>query len=188
MIILKREGLPVKVCRLGEDSPLERELIRNGSVRRRPGSSYEVFSRESGREKGELAEAGDFVKVDRGGWPYPVRSGDFLAEHRLRDGEWIQIPRPLEAWEPGQPMSDAVLWALEHGRLRLDESDHERFFQARLWGADLSAPRDAVLVFYRIQRDPSGQILDLNFNFVVREEFLRTYQIAENEDTGSDIC
>ena len=52
-------------------------------------------------------------------------------------------------------------------------------YRARLWGAELSAPRDAVLVFYRVERDEGGAIVDMRYNFVAREEFDKSYRIVE---------
>lgn len=179
MIVIKRAGLPVNACRLGEDNPLEAKLIREGRLRRLTDNAYEVFTRESGDKAGERAAVGDFVKVDWGGWPYPVRAEDFLADHVLRDGGYVQIPRPLKAWSAECPPSEELRWALEHGRLTLDEKDPAHYFRAELWGTVLTAPRDAVLLLYRIERDAAGQITDMDFNFVVREEFAHSYRVLE---------
>ena len=58
----------------------------------------------------------------------------------------------------------------------------ERFFNAFLWGADLSAPQDATVIFYEIIRDASGSITDVSFNFVVKEVFARSYTFCPETD------
>jgi len=36
-------------------------------------------------------------------------------------------------------------------------------------------PRDAIIVFYSLDYDGEGNIMDADFNFVQREEFQKTY-------------
>ena len=59
--------------------------------------------------------------------------------------------------------------------MEIREDDPERYFNAFLWGAPLSAGKDAVLIFYSIKRDIDGNIYDADFNFITREEFEKTY-------------
>lgn len=178
MTVIKREAPPVTACCLGEGSGLERELLARGLLAR-DGEDYRVFSREAAGETGQLALRGDFVKLDAGGFPYPNARADFLQNHRQTPAGWVQVPVPLEAWAFGQPEMEALRWALTHGGLTLHADDAARFYRARLWGAELSAPRDAVLVFYRVERDEGGAIVDMRYNFVAREEFDKSYRIVE---------
>ena len=83
------------------------------------------------------------------------------------------------AWTAELPPSEELRWALEQGRLTLDEKDPAHYFRAELWGTVLTAPRDAVLLFYRIERDEKGRITDMDFNFVVWEEFTHSYRVLE---------
>lgn len=46
-------------------------------------------------------------------------------------------------------------------------------------GADLSAASDATLVFYSVDRDESGAITDISFNFVAKPEFEASYTVIE---------
>ena len=62
---------------------------------------------------------------------------------------------------------------------RLDPGAPERFFNAFLWGAELSAPRDATVVFYEILRDGFGTVTDVTFNFVVKEAFESEYTVID---------
>ena len=64
-----------------------------------------------------------------------------------------------------------------HGRLTVAPDDPERCFSALLWGAPLTAAADAVVVFYRIDTAENGTVTDVEFNFVERSEFERSYRI-----------
>ena len=77
----------------------------------------------------------------------------------------------------GDPMGPEMQYLVEHKQLTFHEDEPNRYFQAPLWGTMLSAARNAVIVFYRIDRDESGKILDAEFNFVARDEFEKTYEI-----------
>ncbi|MBQ1412657.1 MAG: hypothetical protein IIY93_05645, partial [Clostridia bacterium] len=63
------------------------------------------------------------------------------------------------------------------GRIRHREDDENAYFNAVLWGAPLSAAKDAVICFYSITRDGNGVITDADFNFISRAEFEKTYDI-----------
>ena len=58
-------------------------------------------------------------------------------------------------------------------------SAQKRYFQAFLYGAPLSAARDAVLVFYEVNRDKTGTIQEIDFCFVARDIFEQVYRICE---------
>ena len=47
-----------------------------------------------------------------------------------------------------------------------------------LWGTVLKADNDAVIIFYSIEYDDNNNIKDVDFNFVERGEFERTYNIV----------
>lgn len=181
MIIRKKEAPPVTAFCLGEGSDLEKKLIEKGQLIRREDGSFEVRTRESGENPGEAARAGDYVKLDAGGFPYPVSKETFEREHRLTAEGYRQIPRLLQAWAVGETPPPALCWLLEEGRLQLDPQDPEHFYQAELWGTKLSAPWDAVLVFYQITTGEDGQIQDVDFNFVVREIFDQSYEILSRD-------
>ena len=174
---IKREGLQIRACRLGDDTGLERMLMERGQVVLRPDGRYEVFSQEARDGRGQLAQPGDYVKLDDMDMPYPNDKAFFEANHtRIGPELYLQKPSPVGAWQADEPMCPEVEFLLREKGLTLDPSDEAHYFRAVLWGAPLSAPRDAVLVFYRIDRDESGQICDASFNFVVREFFDRNYQ------------
>jgi hypothetical protein len=178
MKIKKIGSLEVKACCLGEKSELERELIESGKIRKSGEDSYEVFTLESGTVKGQNARQGDYVKLDSQENPYPVKPDTFHANHRLNKyGRYEQIPKVLSAWEYGRPACNELVFILDNGMLQLNPKDPEHYFRANLWNTELTAPRDAVLVFYCV-KETDGLITDVDFNFVVREEFLRSYSIV----------
>ena len=173
----KHRGTVTGAWMLGAGSEMERELIARGRIRRDDAGRYFFYSQEAVNGEGELARAGDYFKVDGAGYPYPNDREWFLANHRHVSGdEWEQIPVALEIWEAGDGAHEALDWLLERGKLVIRENDRQRYFNARLWGADLSAAEDAVVVFYAIGRDETGSITHVEFNFVERQEFLRTYE------------
>lgn len=179
MKVIKLCDGPVTACCLGENSPLERELLDNGLLRLRPEGGYEVFSQEVAGFTGERAEAGDYVKVDSSGKPYPNKRDFFLNHHELREGNWYQIPQPMEAWELSMPENEAVRFMVEKKGLRIDESDPAHTFRAALWGTELTAAHDAVILYHKVRYAPDGGIEGLSFRFIARDEFEKTYQVIE---------
>ena len=172
-------GKTVQAWTLGENSPMETEMIDRGLIRETGEGQYALYSQEAVNGQGQQAFAGDYFKVDGAGYPYPNSREWFRANHRHISGDtWEQIPKALEIWEAGDGENEALRWLLETGKLVIREEEPERYFNARLWGADLSAARDAVLVFYSVTRNEAGEISDVDFNFVERQEFLRTYELV----------
>lgn len=149
-----------------------------GLLRPLPGGDYEVFSLEAVNGSGQRAHAGDYVKLDEKGGPYPNRAVDFEAHHTpASDGEYFQRSVILEAWSPEEPMCGEVEFLIREKGLVLDPAHPERYYTAPLWGTVESVPREGVLVFYRIDRRENGEISDAEFNFVDREVFDRTYSV-----------
>ncbi len=179
MQIIKKEGNRVKACRLGSDSPILKRLVDEGLLRKHPDGSYELFTRETANGTGELMQEGDYVKLDCGGNPYPNRASFFLENHRHISGdEYEQIPRPLAAWDVREPENELIRFLQAEKGLLLRPEEPERYFTAPLWGTVLSAARDAVIVFYRVERDEDGAVTDVDFSFVARQEFEDSYRIC----------
>lgn len=172
----KREDLPLRACRLGDGSPLEAELVRSGLVVRREDGRYEVRSLEARGMPGELAEAGDYVKLDSRGRPYPNERAFFEANHvRVGENSYRQISRAVGVWFAGDEMCPEIDFLLRSGRLTIDPADAAHYFSAELWGTRLRAAKDAAVVIYSAKRGPDGSIVEVSFNFVERREFERTY-------------
>lgn len=189
---VKNKGKIVKAYCLGESSEMEQLLIRLRRIRLLPDGVYELMSQEAKNSTGQRAEAGDYFKVDHVNgeyFPYPNGREFFLSNHTHLEGDtYEQKALPLAIWQWGDKPCDAIEYLLEHGKLTLNQEDEKRFFNAFLWGADLSAPRDATVIFYDIIRDASGAITDVNFNFVVKEEFECSYTICTEEGHSSAIA
>ena len=168
---------------LGAGHPMEALLIEEGAIRLLPDGSYELFSQEAVNGHGQLAQPGDYFKVDTINgrhFPYPNDREYFLSNHtHLSGDDYEQINKPLMIWQTGDEISDEIKWLLDTGRLTLNPQDPTRFFNAFLWGADLSAAADATLVFYGVDRDENGCITDISFNFVARPEFESSYVVME---------
>ncbi len=176
MKVMKKAGRPVIAYELGTDSPQITELIAQGKVRRLDGDTYEVFSLEAVNGGGEIARAGDFIKLDTSGAPYPVGRDFFLANHKHLSGStYEQIPRELSAWTTSEPVTPEIAFLMERKGLVLDPADPRRYFTAPLWGTLESAASDAVIVLYSVTRNMDGEITDISFNFVARREFDDTY-------------
>lgn len=179
---IKNKRNIVRAYCLGEGSNMEQMLLRLGRIRLLPDAGYELMSQESKNGAGQRAEAGDYFKVDDVDgvyYPYPNSREYFLNNHTHVEGEtYEQKARPLAIWQWGDGPCDAIDYLLEQGKLTLNHADPERFFNAFLWGADLSAARDATVVFYDILRDADGAVTDVSFNFVVKEEFDRSYTLC----------
>ena len=75
-------------------------------------------------------------------------------------------------------MNDAVQYLFDRELVVLHEDDPAHFFSAFLWGTEETAAKDAIIVFYQIQRDDRGKIIKIDFNFVGKSEFDKTYQIV----------
>ena len=80
----------------------------------------------------------------------------------------------------GEPMCEEILFLMKEKGLVIKPDDYDHYFTAPLFGTVESAARNAVIVFYSISRNDSGCISDIDFNFVARDEFGRTYSIIED--------
>ena len=171
----------VKAYPLGAGHPMETILIEEGAICLRSDGSYELFSQEAVNGSGQIAYPGDYFKVDTVDgrhYPYPNSREFFLENHvHLQGDEYEQKAKPLMIWQYGDEKPDALLWLLENKRLMLKEEEPQNYFNAFLWGSDLSAARDATLIFYSVDRDAEGTITDVSFNFVAKPEFEISYVI-----------
>ena len=178
---IKNKGKLVRAWCLGDGTPMEGQLRSQGRIREREPGVYELFSLESVNGVGQLARAGDYFKVTESQgqfYPYPNDREWFEANHRhLRGDEYEQIPKPLRFWQEGDSLCEEVSFLMNAGKITLDPEHEDRYYNAVLWGAPLSAPRDAVIVVYGVERDERGFIREVDFNFVAREVFLRDYTI-----------
>lgn len=177
MRLAQKRKDPFLAFRLGEYHPLEKELIRAGKIRQTGEGCYEVFSQEARDGEGEQARAGDYIRIDSQGFPYP-NAPEYFENNCEKIGENLYQPlgRPVQVWFSHEPICDFVDFLIREKRLFLDFANESQYFRAVLWGAPLSAPKDAALVAYAVHRNPDGRIIDVEFNFVARDELDRTYE------------
>lgn len=69
----RKKPVRVNAYRLGEQSEGLDRLIKEGLVSQSDDGTFEVHTMETKDEKGETAHAGDYVKLDAAGRPYPIR-------------------------------------------------------------------------------------------------------------------
>lgn len=174
--IMKKQDR-VKAYQLGQNHPVELQAIREGTIRKLDTGRYELFSQEAVNGRGQTAKVGDYLKVDTEGRPYYNGREWFEQNHTYIGGdEYIQKCRKYPAWEAGDEICRELEFLLDTGRLRLNPQAPERYFEACMDDALLTAASDAVLVFYEIDRDSRGAITDCTFNFVSRVTFDKTYE------------
>lgn len=119
------------------------------------------------------------ISVDGKYYPYPNAREWFEKHHRHIQGDlYEQIGEPQLFWQVGDPMCEEINFLLESGKLTLKLEDEEHYWNAFLWGAPLSAAKDATVVFYSVHRDENGVIIDISFNFVAANEFKNSYQLC----------
>lgn len=182
-LAIKNQGKAVRAWQLGASTAVEQKLIDEGKIVFHAPDRYEVFSQEAAGGAGEIAFAGDYIKVDSCGRPYPNDKAFFEANHtHVKNDEYIQTPKPLPVWFLGNPEEDIISFLLQHRGLRIDPQNADACFSAPLWGTTLTAKSDAAIVIYKTVRDSSGNIVDVDFNFVARDEFDQIYQLIDPVD------
>ncbi len=176
--VIKKSGKLVQAYCLGEKNEKVKELMEKGFLTQCENGQWRVFSQEA--EQGEVAQHGDYIKIDSNGRPYPNDREFFLKNHKAAgENLYEQIPHVLEVWDSTEEMCPEVKFLIKSKGLVINDKDEQKYYKAPLWGDILTAGRDAVIVFYSIERDTEGNIVDAEFNFVAREEFEKTYTVLE---------
>lgn len=179
--VIKDKGKLVQAYQLGGGSTVINKLIESGRIENLGDGKYAIYSQEAvnGTVGGEVAKAGDWIKIDGSGCPYPNDKVYFEANHCHLEGDtYEQIPKPLQAWDAECEMCPEVVFLVTKKGLVINETSTEQRYSAELWGTKEVAAADAVIVFYDISRDNNGCIIDADFNFVERGEFNRTYRVV----------
>lgn len=177
-MLVQKKARRVRAWCLGAGTDMEAQMIAQGKITREPDGTYRVRSQENDTE-GQVVPAGDYFKVDSTGAPYPNSREFFLANHTHLEGdEYIQTAPVLKAWSRDEAMCPEVEYLLRSGRLRIAQEHPQRYFNAFLWGAELHAAADAVIIFDHRQT-PEGDLSGIGFRFITREEFNLTYRIVE---------
>lgn len=190
--VIKNKGKYVKAYRLGDKNPVVDQLIAEGKIKVLPNGEYEVFSQEVIRaqaEHGEAASAGDYVKVDGTGSPYPNDASFFAANHRhIAGDDYEQIPKPMSAWSAEEPMCEEIRFLIREKGLVLNPEDPERYYTAPLWGTVEAGRKDAVLIMYSVSRGNDGDIKDISYNLITREQFEKDYSVIIGGKRAGDAA
>ena len=180
-LVKKKTGNTVKAYRLGENHDVIIELINKGLLKKEEDAYWRVYSQEA--TAGELAKTGDYIKMDSSGCPYPNTRQFFEQNHKkIGVDSYEQIPQPLKAWDINEPECKEIQFLKEHKGLMINRENERAYFKAPLWGDILTAAKDAEIVFYSISYDADNNVKDADFNFVAREEFIKTYDVIEYVD------
>lgn len=179
---IKSKKKIIKAYQLGAGSNMEKLLLEEGSLVLREDGKYELFSQEAVNGKGEVAVAGDYFKVDEvegKHFPYPNEKTWFEANHtHLQADEYEQANKPLYIWQASDLVSEEIRYLLETGKMTIKEDDYDHYFNTFLWGAYLSATKDATVIFYNIDRDDNGVITNISFNFIAKAQFEADYKLC----------
>ena len=164
---------------LGAGSAMELEMIKQGRIHPNSDDTYEIFTKEATKGKGEIAKKGDFFKVDKEGFPCPSERKWFLQNHSPLGGDWYkQDSKPLKIWKKDDPECEELRFLLDKGRLFIHPDNPQHYFSASMWDTEETAAMDAVIVFYVVEKDQEGKITEITFNFVDSEYFKRNYKIV----------
>lgn len=177
--IVKKQGKIVQAYRVGDNHSVLEKMIEEKKIKKINETSYEIFSQEAiqaASGHGQLANVGDWIRIDGAGFPYPCKNEWFQQNLRHIEGDdYEQIPKVLSAWTADQPISPEIEYLIQKKGLVLDKEHPDKYFQAILWGNPEAAAKDAVLVFYSIEYGKDGTVVDADYNFVQKDEFERTY-------------
>ena len=166
--------------RLGDNTEAEQQMINEGKIIVHE-DRFELFSQETkGKSTGETAYAGDYFKIDSSGYPYP-NGRERFERVNICVGEnlYREKPATYQTWEVADGMCPEIAYLVEKGLLRIDEDNEEAYFNATLWGADLSAAKNAHIVVYSVEYREDGEVEKIDFNLVADQQFRETYDFVE---------
>lgn len=183
--IKKKEGILAEAYCLGSEDGKLGSLMGSGEVVKREDGKYLVKTLEA--PDGEVCDAGSYIKIDSDGSIHPNTAEFFTSNHRhVQGNQYEQITKPLWAWMYGEPESEEIRFLTQHKGLVLNDRNKKEYYSAPLWGSMEKADRDAILVMYRITRDAGDAITDIEFNFVSRDVFYKTYRIITKPEGEVD--
>jgi hypothetical protein len=176
MIVIKKV-VPMPAFQLGTPCAIAQKLMDAQLLLPLPEGVWEVRTREA-RQQGEIAQTGDYIKLDSIGMPYPVEKDWFESNHKQQeDGLYLQKAQPTKAWCTDELMCEEIRFLVNEDLLQWDRKTG---FGAQLWGTWQTAGPDAVIVFDEVKTDCDGKIQQVDFHFVASDEFAATYEIISN--------
>lgn len=171
---VKKINVCVKAFELGMGNPLEDKLIASGKLKKHEGY-YEVFSIEAARV-GELAYAGDYVKIDSSNMPYPNTRDRFLSNHiHIVGDDFIQYPQEVLSWTYGDVEDENIKYLLKTKKLMVNPDLADSFYKANLRGTFLTAKKDDLVLIYGVKK-AGDKIISVDFNLIDKDEFDKTYE------------
>lgn len=179
--VKKKHRKIVQAYKLGTEHERLDQLIAEEKIIDLRNGSFEVFSQEAVKSEsghGQVAYAGDWIRLDGAGNPYPSKDEWFQDNMRqISDDDYEQIPKELMGWTADMEKSPEIEFLIREKGLKLDENSFNKYYSAILWGNLEAADRNAVLVFYSVSYNDDGVVTDAEYNFVERKEFDRTYDV-----------
>ena len=178
---VQKKSVRLQAWQLGTQSEKEMELIRCGKIKRRADGDYELFSQEATGETGQIAKPGDYFKIALSGEPYPNKRIWFERMHKhIRDDWYEQKSVPLQAWTVDEPINGTIQFLLDQSLLKINTNDPAHYFAASLWGTIETAAKNVVIIIHHVEKNDENEIISVNFNFVAREEFDKTYRVLSH--------
>lgn len=174
---IKKRGKIVQVYHLGDGKhPVIKELISEGKIKAVCESEYELFSQEAVNGTGQRASSDYYCRVDSSGSPYPI-SPEFIANNfqHIEGDDYEQIPTPVDVWTINDEICPEIEYIIKNKGLIIDATCDDKCFSAPLWGTILSANKDAYIVIYEIRKNDEDEITAVDFSFVEKNEFEKTY-------------
>lgn len=174
---IKKKGKQIKAYCLGKNKEKINEFEKQGLLKKIDKEHFEVFSHETKNGKGQIAKVGDYIKFDSSGRIYPNDKEYFEKNHKHIKGDiFEQIPGEVSFWTADEERCPEIDYLIKKKGLMIDINSVDKYFTAPLWGSMLSAGKKDVIVFYSIDKK-NGEITEVDFNFVEKDEFNNTYII-----------
>lgn len=172
--VRKKPGL-VMAFRLGCENPLEDYFIKLGKLRKNK-DFYEVLTKETRENKGQIADIDSFIKIDRDGDIYPVKACDFEKNHKvISPNIYLETSKARKAFRYDDLDDKIISYLKDKGFLEITD-DPDKYFKARIDSFTVYGRKEDYLLIY--SEDKKGPC-KYDFNFVDKEIFQKTYEIIE---------
>ncbi len=170
--VRKKPGL-VMAFSLGSENPFEDYFIDLGKLRKNK-DSYEVFSKETRGGRGQKADIGDFIKIDKQEDIYPVKAWDFEKNHKIISANiYLEASKVRKAFRASDLDGEIISYLMNKGFLQI-LGDPDQYYMARVGSGLVYGRKDDYLLIY--SEDMEGTC-KYDFNFVDKEVFEKTYEV-----------
>lgn len=170
--VRKKPGL-VMAFRLGKENPLENYFMNLNKLRKNK-YGYEVFSKETREARGQKAEIGDFIKIDKQEDMYPVKTWDFEKNHKIISANiYLEADKVRKAFRVDYLDGEIISYLMDKGFLQI-LGDPDQYYMARVNSGIVYGRKDDYLLIYSEDMDGPCKY---DFNFVDKDIFEKTYEI-----------